>query len=145
MIQKVIKGISRAINAEFGDAYRIYAEKAKQGLEKPCFFILCVSQAHDLFRPPRYYDEHEFCVHYMPADEENYRRECHEVADRLNYCLEHINVEGSLRGTKMSHEISDGVLLFFVHYNFFVYRPITDLTYMEELQTKISGKGESNG
>lgn len=143
MIQKIIEGISKALSEEFGDGYTIYTEETRQNMKEPCFFVLCISPKHELFLGRRYYDEHEFCVHYMPADKLNYRKECHAVADRLNYCLERIDVDGSLRGVKMSHEISDGVLLFFVHYNFFVYKPI-DPVYMGTLKIDMKEKDEEN-
>lgn len=37
MINKVIDGISKAINEEFGDEYNIYTEEIEQGLKEPCF------------------------------------------------------------------------------------------------------------
>lgn len=139
MIQKITEGISKALYEEFGDGYTIYAEEARQDMKEPCFFILCVVPTHELFLGRRYYEEHRFCIHYMPSDKNSYRQECHVVADRLNYCLERIDVDGSLRGTKMSHEISDGVLLFFVKYNIFVYK-LTDPSYMETLKVDMKEK-----
>lgn len=143
MIQKIIEGISKALYEEFGDGYTIYTEETRQNMKEPCFFVLCVSPKHELFLGRRYFDEHKICVHYMPKDTRNYRQECHDVADRLNYCLERIEVDGSLRGKKMSHEISDGVLLFFVHYDIFVYK-LTDPVYMETLKVDMKRKDEEN-
>ena len=43
MINEIIDGISVAINTEFGDDYEIYTESIEQGLEEPCFSILCLN------------------------------------------------------------------------------------------------------
>ena len=49
MINKIIDGISVAINAEFGDDYEIYTESVEQGLNEPCFSILCLNPTNEQF------------------------------------------------------------------------------------------------
>ena len=39
MLNEIIKGISMALNAAFGDGYEIYQNDVEQGLKEPCFLI----------------------------------------------------------------------------------------------------------
>ena len=40
MEEDLRNGIAKALSAEFGDRYKIYAQSIEQGLRKPCFFII---------------------------------------------------------------------------------------------------------
>lgn len=137
MINSILEAISIALNAEFGDDYKIYTEDVKQGLTEPCFFIYCVNPTHTLYlglkdSPQRYYRENQFCIQYFPADAQGKKEECNTVAERLEFCLEWITVADDLvMGSKMQYEVVDGILFFFVNYNLFV-RKETDSTAMEE-------------
>ena len=42
MLNEIIKGISMALNAAFGDGYEIFQNDVEQGLKEPCFFIASV-------------------------------------------------------------------------------------------------------
>lgn len=128
MINKIIDGISKAINKEFGDDYDIYTEEVEQGLQEPCFSITCIKPTNDLFRQNKYYRQHEFCIHYFPSSKDK-RNECQSVLERMYSALEYIEITESLdenevksltMGTNMNSEYSDGVLHFFVNYNMFV-------------------------
>lgn len=144
MIDKLIKGISTALYNEFGDGYTIYDGELKQGMKKPCFFVLCVESAQNLFLGQRYRHEHKFCIHFFADKDVFPATSLHEIAERLYGCLEHIEVDGLYHGMKMSHEISDGVLLFFVSYNFYVYK-IVDLVRMGSLKIDVEGKENEDG
>ena len=50
MLNEIIKGISMALNAAFGDGYEIYQNDVEQGLKEPCFLI-AVLQPESIFRP----------------------------------------------------------------------------------------------
>ena len=39
MLTEIVKGISMALNAAFGDGYEIFQNDVEQGLEEPCFLI----------------------------------------------------------------------------------------------------------
>ena len=122
MIYKIIDGISEAINQEFGDGYDIYTESIEQGLEEPCFSILCLNPTNDLFLGKRYKRINQFMIQFFPASDEK-NKECNTVMERLFDCLEIITVQGDLtRGTKMNGEMVDGVLNFQVNYDMFVYK-----------------------
>lgn len=141
MINSIIEAISIALNAEFGDEYRIYADNIEQGLTEPCFFISCVNPTNNLFFGRRYFRENPFCIQYFPKDMSREKEECNETAERLFLCLELLTVDGDLvRGTKMRSETVDGVLNFFVNYDMFVYLQGEKTPFMEELYTDITAK-----
>lgn len=122
MINKIIDGISEAIFTEFGTGYDIYTESIEQGLEEPCFSILCLNPTNELFLGKRYKRTNQFMIQFFPASDEK-NKECNEVMERLFNCLETITVQNDLtRGTKMNGEMVDGVLNFQVNFNMFVYK-----------------------
>lgn len=140
MINSIIEGISASLNAEFGDDYTIYTENVEQGLKEPCFFISCINPTSRIFLGKRYFKTNQMCIHYFPADNDRKKEECNDVSERLFDCLECIDVAGdSLRGTSMRTEQVDGVLHFFVNYDFFTYRT-TDSTAMEDISTSATVK-----
>lgn len=125
MINKIIDGISVAINFEFGDGYEIYTESIEQGLIEPCFSILCLNPTIDQKLGKRYFRTNQFCIHYFPSSNEK-RSECQAVIERLMGTLDMITVDGDLcRGTDMHCEVDDDVLSFFVNYDMFVYKEET--------------------
>ena len=70
----------------------------------------------------RYKNQYAFCIQYF-TESENRKMECNEVTERLQECLAYINVEGDLlRGSNMQSQYIDGVLTFYVNYNFFTYK-----------------------
>lgn len=141
MINSIIESISISLNAEFGDEFTTYTESMEQGLNKPCFFLFCVNSTNRVFLGKRYLRENQFCLQYLPADEDRAKEKCNAVAERLFSCLEYITVTGDLvRGTKMKYEIVDGALNFFVNYDLFVYK-VEPVDAMEEISEKVIVKG----
>lgn len=122
MTNAIVEAISTALDAEFGEDYEIHMEEIKQGLKPPCFFIVSLNPTTELFLGKRYFKTNGFCVQYFPQSDKK-QRECNDIAERMNWCLEYITVSGDkCRGTKMHHEVINGVLNFFVNYDFFVYK-----------------------
>ena len=122
MINSIIEAISISLNEEFGDDYEIHMEEIKQGLIEPCFFIACLNPANNMFLGKRYKRTNQFCIQYFPVREDQNQRECADVAERMYDCLEYITIDGEtkpVRGSKMNHQMVDGVLNFFVNYDFF--------------------------
>ena len=141
MIQSIIDAISIAINAEFGDPYEIYTESVEQGFEEPCFSILCLNPAITQMVGKRYFRSNQFCIHYFPESSDE-RAECHAVAERLIGALEYITVDGDLcRGTGMHHEVTDGVLSFFVNYDMYVFKEEVAEAIMESYEHDTRMKG----
>ena len=81
----------------------------------------------------RYFRSNQFCIHYFPKSNEP-NAECLEIVEDLYDILEMIEIDGDLvHGTEMSNEIDDGVLHFFVNYDFFELRkPDEGYVVMEE-------------
>ena len=141
MINSIIEAISISLNEEFGDGYETHMEEIKQGLKEPCFFITCLNPSTEQFFGKRYKRINQFCIQYFPKTADK-QRECNDVAERMNWCLEYITTDADtkpIKGTKMNHEVVDGVLNFFVNYDFFVYKKEEQIP-MENLQTNTSVK-----
>lgn len=140
MINKIIDGISIAINAEFGDEYEIYTESVKQGFEEPCFSILCLKPSINQFLGKRYFRTSQFCIHYFPNTDEP-KSECYSVKERLFNALELITVDSDLiRGSEIHSEVVDDVLSFFVNYDFFVSKETEETALMTECDFKTDVK-----
>lgn len=142
MINATIDGISRAIYNEFGSDYEIYKEDIPQGFKEPCFSIVHVMSTSDAKSPYRYLRKNRFDIQFFPKSGRNEKSDMHSVTERLFLCLEHIYVLDNLcRGTKMSPEIVDGVLHFFVSYDFFVKRQLNDDNPMVTMNSKTNTEG----
>ena len=138
MINSIIAGISNALYQNLG--YENHMEEIKQGLDGPCFFISCINPTIQTYPGKRYFRKNQFVIQYFP-ESENYQKECFEVAEKMLWCLEVIETpEGSIRGTKMNHQIIDGVLNFFVNYDCFM-RKVEQTTTMGELKAHTNVKG----
>lgn len=141
MINKIIDGISVAINSEFGDPYEIYTESIEQGLTEPCFSVLCLNPTINQVLGRRYFRRNQFCIHYFPSTDEK-QSECFTVLDRLMGALEMITVDGDqCRGTGMHGEVVDDVLSFFVNYDMFVYKDEDEKSKMQNVKRNIGVKG----
>lgn len=141
MINKIIDGISVAINSKFGDPYEIYTESVEQGLKEPCFSILCLNPTIKRFLGERFFRTNQFCIHYFPSSPEK-RSECFSVMEKLCEALEVITIDGDLiRGTKMKGEVIDGVLSFFVNYDMYVYKGTETESGMESFVHNTDLKG----
>ena len=145
MISSIIKGISVAINTEFGDGYTIYTESIEQGLKEPCFFISCLNPTNKVFFGERYFRTNQMCIQYIPTNTSVEKEECNTVVERLFNCLEYITVgEDPVRGSKMNSEIVDGILNFFVNYDLFIMKLKNEEVAMNEIlkNVAVKGKGE---
>lgn len=138
MINAIITGISQALFNEYG--YENHMEEIKQDLAEPCFFITCINPAVKPYLGNRYFRQNKFCIQYFP-ESENKQAECNDVGETLMNVLEYITVDDDLlRGTRMDFEVMDGVLHFFVNYNYFVYKGSHKEEPMEDLEKHIEVK-----
>lgn len=143
MINSIIEGISIALNTEFGERYTIYTESVEQGLKEPCFFISCLNPTSKVFLGERYFRTNQMCIQYIPTNKSVEKEECNAVTERLFNCLEYITVgEDLIRGSKMSSEIVDGVLNFFVNYDLFTLRLKNKDDAMNEVLRNVAVKGQ---
>jgi hypothetical protein len=141
MIKYVIDGICNALYETFGDNYKIYTENVIQDLKEPCFFVLLVNPDNTLYLWQRHYRTNPFAVHYFPQYRNNPNAEFQDVLEKLYIALEYISLpDGLQRGTEINVGFSDGVMLFFVNYDFFV-DTVTDEDLMETQTTTINVNG----
>lgn len=122
MINAIMEAIGIALNAEFGDGYTSHIEEINQDLTGHSFFIQCLNPTNNLFMGRKYFRRNQFCIQYFPLSEDDRNRECYDVLERLNQCLEYIDVDGLMRGTQMNGKVVDGVLNYFVNFDCFVYK-----------------------
>jgi hypothetical protein len=134
MLNETIDGIAQKLNQVFGDRYEIYIDEVKQGLKEPCFLIVCITGNQQQKLGTLYNREQSFDLHYFPQAKQ-ITREVNSVIAALNMELEYIEIEGGLlRGTKMKHEVIEGVLHFFVNYDIRIRKVVEPDPLMEDLE-----------
>lgn len=124
MLNEIIKGVARQLDAVFGEGYEIYQNMVRQGLSEPCFFIgvLQPEQRPLLGRQARRFNP--LVLQYLPRTAGD-NAEMLAVAEKLLEDLAFIQLLNGdwLRGTNMRYEIQNGILHFFVNYNLTVKWP----------------------
>lgn len=142
MTNAITEAVGAALKKEFGDDYSICMEETEPGAEKSCFSISCVKLAGEPLPGNRHLQTNRFRIRYVPADGGNWQ-ECGDAAERMRQCLEYITLCGAdrpVRGTKMSGEVTDGILNFFVNYDCIV-RRVEEQERMEQLKRQTDVKG----
>jgi len=136
VVNELTQSIARAIRKEY-QTQHIYTEQIPQCLKKPCFFIHCISNAEQNAIDLRFLAQHTFVISYFPLKG---NAECWEVQQKLHRLLELIALQDSslIRGTHRRAEMRDGVLHFFVDYDFYMYKQKQPEEYMRGL--KVYGK-----
>ncbi|WP_394876203.1 phage tail terminator family protein, partial [Clostridium neonatale] len=129
MLNKIITGISQALDAEFNsenEEYIIHTENVEQGLDEPCFFIFSLKPSSKQLVGNRYERKYPFDIHFFPDTElvdgiSTINNQINEVIERLFTALEYITVDNSLvRGASINAEKVDDVLHFFINFNMIV-------------------------
>ena len=139
MIQSIIDGIIKAIRIEYDRSFRIYTESVEQGLEEPCFSILCLTGSEEQNVGTRRSREHLFNITYFPASDTPIS-ECQNVMEKLYDLLNLIEADiTKLRGKKMKGDVVDNVLQFQVTYSFFLLESNLE-DGMEEIEVTTNGK-----
>ncbi|WP_374048187.1 DUF6838 family protein [Clostridium sp. MB40-C1] len=129
-------GINQTLDEEFPNI-TIYNEKIEQDFEEPCFFIKILSSAQDKEFNERYKKNVFFDIHYF-SDKEDINSDCNDMADSLYELLEYVKVGNSLyRSTDMTHEVIDGVLHFFLQFNYKVIKEIEKAPKMNKLKQEV--------
>ncbi|WP_144511600.1 DUF6838 family protein [Bacillus sp. FJAT-22090] len=133
-INDVITAISIKLYETFGESYEIYTESIEQGFKEPAFFIALLNPSFAQVVGSRYHETLPFDIHYFGRG----NMDTYSTADKLMAEMEYIKLLNGdlLRGTKMKGEVVDGVLHFFVNYNFHVYKVKDPLDKMEDLKIK---------
>lgn len=145
MLNKIITGISQALDAEFNsenEEYIIHTENVEQGLDEPCFFIFSLKPSSKQLVGNRYERKYPFDIHFFPDTElvdgiSTINNQLNEVTERLFTALEYITVDNSLvRGTSINAEIVDNVLHFFINFNMIVKKETEPIDTMGSLTIK---------
>lgn len=139
-----VNDIRYAVNARLDEKFPdipIRGEEIKQGLEEPCFFVKLfpVGQVREVDK--RYRRHHAFDIHYFPESEIDANDEMHDIGEQLLDYMEYIEVNGGIvRGRNMRYEIANGVLHFFVNYDFHVMRKKADEPSMQSMGQEVGLK-----
>ena len=115
-VNDVIHAVMAALKQNYPDI-KIYGDEIKQGFQEPCFFVKVFPVEHIRELGERYLRAHSFDIHYFADSAEDQ----HVMAEQLYEKLEYISLlNGVCRGSNLKHEIVDGVLHFFISYDFHV-------------------------
>lgn len=123
--------------------FPIYVDFKKQKAKFPCWYVECEDIDHEPKLNTRYFREGKYTVSLFMSEngEIDNNREVHDWAEKLFLALEYITVDGSkVRGTDMSYEFVDDVLIFKVHYNHFIER----VTLRDPMQSLDLNEGVKN-
>ncbi|SDJ76468.1 phage tail terminator family protein [Paenibacillus naphthalenovorans] len=135
-VNDVRDGVISKLKQLFPDV-KVTGEEIKQGLGQSRFFVKLLTTKQSRVINRRYRRSHPFDIHYFGQTNE----ELHATADALYDGIEYINVPGgAVRGNNMQHEIVDGVLHFFVDYDFHVIRTKAAETKMRTLEQEANFK-----
>lgn len=120
----------------------IYGEEMAQDFLKPSLFVKLFSVEQDQIIGNRYKRNHSFMIHYY-SDSEIPHDDMHKMAEQLYSLLEFVSIQEDLfRGTKMKHEIKDGMLHFNVNYNVFLMKETEPVDEMVDLSINGASRGE---
>ena len=136
MNKEVVLSIVDALEAAFD--YPVRIDGVEQELTPPCFLVEKVQGGQKKEIGNRYKNNNYFDIKYL-TETEKPMMELLGVEEKLYDCLEYIEINGSpTKGTDMKGSVIDGVLHFFVNYNFHVFKR----TVQEESMQKITIKTE---
>lgn len=129
-------GINQTLDKEFPNI-NIHGEEIEQGFEEPCFFIKVLSSGQSKELNRRYKKNISFDIHYF-SDKEDINLDCLDMADKLYEVLEYLNVNDNLyKAIGMTHEVIDGVLHFFLEFNYHVLKQIEKVPKMNKLKQEV--------
>ncbi|MCI8806006.1 MAG: hypothetical protein HFE59_09030 [Clostridiales bacterium] len=132
MTNNIVGGIAKAIFNEFGKDTVIYSEEVKQGFKYPCFSITLLKASSEKGIGGRVKYINSYVIRYFPKEKLK-NKDMNSILKRLFKCLEFIDAKRVIRGCDMrsdkssavninslssEYESGDGVLNFFVNYNF---------------------------
>lgn len=139
-INSVIDAIAVKLHEAFDDGYTIYDDAVPQNFREPAFFILLLEPNLSKLIGNRYLNTLPFDIHYFGQGS----RDAYAVLEKLMVEMEFITCTNGdmLHGTKMNGHYEDGVLHFFVNYNFHVLKVTEREDSMEGLSINGSLRGD---
>jgi hypothetical protein len=137
MLSRIVDGISGSLKSRFGNGFTIYSDTLGQVPDTPSFYITVRKSSRSRRLGVRSYSENSFDIQYF-SEIANSNSEILGVVDALYDILYQIELSDSsiLRGSKMRHKTVNGVLHFFVYYNFYLTEQPMGTTKMAELEMK---------
>lgn len=139
-INSVIDAISIKLHGTFGDEYTIYDDAVPQNFKEPAFFILPLEPNLSKLIGNRYLNTLPFDIHYFGKGS----RDAYTMLEKLMIEMEFITCTNGdlLHGTRMSGHYEDGVLHFFINYNFHILKVTEQEDSMEGLSIEGSLRGD---
>ena len=133
LIESIASALYRAFDLP------VYVDFQRQNAEFPCFFIdrLTHGETQELDR--RYWRTNNFDILYFASRDgvDVDTLALGDIADLMTRVLEYVDVGGSLvRGERMEWRETDGVLHFFISYDFHIMRPRERVEDMQTLDAK---------
>ncbi len=122
MVINIINAISVALNNEFKE-YPVYSEQIKSNLQKPCFFINISSFSEEKMLSNRYSQRATFRITHFISESLRTNEELINVANCVKDIIEFIDFDNhKFNGKKISYNIEENMLIFYVTYSYFVYK-----------------------
>lgn len=119
MVDSILNAVTTQLGKTFGDPYRYYVEDVEQGLKEPCFTVDVLIPLQRSRSPILYDRTMPIVVHYFSDSENNRKKDCYVMAERIVECLEYLPFKDTLiRGEDISWKMVDDVLQVFITYKF---------------------------
>jgi len=140
----ILNGIAKALYDNYTD-HDIYIDNIKQGFNSPCFFIKAITLSNQKYIDKRYKLTNSFVIQYFPSDKVKEKSTCYSIGEELYYVLETISCgsNNTIRAYDMHYEVVDDVLMFYVDYNCFVIKNVSDEDSMNSIESHATEINES--
>lgn len=134
-------GINHVLDVEFPNI-RICNEEIKQGFEEPYFFIKVLNSSQNKELNGRYKKSVYFDIHYF-ANKGDINNDYLTMVDKLYELLEYIPICNDIyRATNMEHKVIDGVLHFFLQFNYKIFKQVEEVPKMKTLYKEAGFKND---
>ena len=130
----VRKEVIKKLDSVFPDI-EIYGEEIKQGFKEPCFFVAQINTDHKQELGKRYKRTYSFGVQYFGTTNQGMESMALMLYEDLEYLLEY-----KARAVSMNHQVTGGVLHFFVDYTVRLIKEEDSYPKMESLEVNNHGK-----
>ncbi len=129
--------IKNSIAVKLDGAYPgfpIYGEEIRQGFEAPCFFVRALSSSGTKEIGRRRRRSADFDIHYFPDPGAKQNDGLYAMGDALMEIFEHLEASRTLlKPANARYEIVDGVLHFFLSFDWFALSGADDPTLIADI------------
>lgn len=135
MKQKLIEAIAIQIDEVFNNS-TIYTNHINQNFKKNSFFIRITKNSEKPYLAKRFKVFNKIEIVYTPEETDDTSKKLNEISQNLFESMKLLKYEnGYINAENMECQIKDGILLFFLEYNFYIFR-FEDTEKMEKLSFK---------